>query len=137
MAFAPCVVVLHTEADDIGTIVVHQRIFEYEEQRVSFIDGQIDLATQDEIVLSVALIDIVDERRAAKGVARIKQVGLVCSKAFVRDARLTGTSTTGYAVLGEGLLLDCRQRIRFAVNECIALIASIFIGGRVGGLDPP
>ena len=53
--------------------MVHQRVFEYEEQRVSVIDGQIDLATQDEIVLSVVLIDIVDERSAAKGVARIKR----------------------------------------------------------------
>ena len=53
--------------------MVHQRVFEYEEQRVSVIDGQIDLATQDEIVLSVVLIDIVDDRSAAKGVARIKR----------------------------------------------------------------
>ena len=73
MAFAPCVVVLHAEADDSGAIVVHQRVCEYEEQRVSVIDGQIDFVTQDEIVLSVVLIDIVDERSTAKGVARIKR----------------------------------------------------------------
>ena len=45
---------------------MHQRLGEFEKQRVPRINGHIHLTAQDEILLWVVLIDAVDERRAPK-----------------------------------------------------------------------
>ena len=73
VALAPCVVILHAEADKCGAILVHQRLGEFEDQRISGINGNIDLSAQYEILLCIVLIDTVDQRCAAKGVASIER----------------------------------------------------------------
>jgi hypothetical protein len=73
VALAPCVVILHAEADKCGAILMHQRLGEFEDQRISGINGNIDLSAQYEILLCIVLIDTVDQRFAAKGVASIER----------------------------------------------------------------
>src|ERR1700758_510728 len=73
VALAPCVVILHAEADKGGAILVHQRLGAFEDQRISGINGNIDLSAQYEILLCIVLIDTVDQRCAAKGVASIER----------------------------------------------------------------
>src|ERR1700739_4248485 len=73
IVLAPCVVILHTEADKGGAILVPKRLGEFEDQRISGINGNIDLSAQYEILLCIVLIDIVDQRCAAKGVASIER----------------------------------------------------------------
>src|SRR5262245_41155614 len=45
---------------------------EFEEQRVSLIDGHIHLTAQDHVLLCIILINAVDERGAPKGIARVQ-----------------------------------------------------------------
>ena len=73
VALAPRVVILHAEADKGRSILVHQRLGKFEEQRVSRINRHIHLTAQDEILLYILLIDTVDERGGAKGVAGIQR----------------------------------------------------------------
>src|ERR1700739_4893186 len=73
VALAPCVVILHAEADKCRAILVHQRLGEFKDQRISGINGNIDLSAQYEILLCIVLIDTVDQCCAAKGEARIER----------------------------------------------------------------
>ena len=52
---------------------MHQRLGEFEDQRVSGIKGDIQLTAQDKILLCIVLRDTVDDSSATKGVARIKR----------------------------------------------------------------
>ena len=69
----PRVVIPHAEAGKGLTIVMHQRLGEFEDQRVSGIKGYIHLTAEDEILLCVVLRDTIDDGGAAKGIARIKR----------------------------------------------------------------
>src|SRR5579863_8546791 len=73
IALAPCIVIPHAEADKGGAILVHQRLGEFEDQRISRINENIDLSAQYEILLCIVLIDTVDQRPAEKGVASIER----------------------------------------------------------------
>ena len=52
---------------------MHQRLGEFENQRVPGIEGYIHLTAHDEVLLCIVLSDTVEERSAAKRVARINR----------------------------------------------------------------
>src|SRR5215472_9929764 len=73
VALAPRVVIFHAEADKGRAVLMHKGLAKFEQQRISRIQRNIHLTAQDEILLSIILIDAVDERGAPPGVARIKR----------------------------------------------------------------
>src|SRR5215469_6768009 len=66
VALPPRVVILYGEAHNGRTILVHDSFGKFEQESVSGIEGDIDLAAQDEILLCIALIETVHECSAAK-----------------------------------------------------------------------
>ena len=66
-------VILHAEADNSRTIVMHERLGEFEDQRVPGIKGNIHFTAQNEILLCIVLRDPVKSGSATKGIARIER----------------------------------------------------------------
>jgi hypothetical protein len=66
IALAPTVGVLHGEASGGWPVLVHKRLGELEDKRVPGIQGNIHLASENEILLRVVLVDALDERNATE-----------------------------------------------------------------------
>src|SRR3954466_1972168 len=73
VASPPDVVILHVEARDGGTILVNDCLSQYQTKRVPRIQREDHFRPQNEISLSIVLIHAVDNRVAAKRVARIQR----------------------------------------------------------------
>src|SRR5215469_15101597 len=68
----PRVVILQAEANNGRSIVMQQRLGEFQYQRISRIKRDVHLTAQDEILLRIVLTHAINESGAAERVARIK-----------------------------------------------------------------
>ena len=73
MSLCPRVVVPYTEADNGWTIVMYEGLGKLEDQGVLWIQRDVHLGAQNEILLCIVLRDPVNGCSATKGVAGIKR----------------------------------------------------------------